>query len=204
MSTVTTWHPGIVLPPIDLTPLIIAAIKAALSPAQTLGLTMWAEARSRFERGRWVSNPIDAMADIANVVDNRTTSTLPAHRKKWAHLDHKGICLARWQFSCWEPTGGPDDPSDPDLLAENFEALMARCQGLLAGELATPKLAVCIDVAQSFIDHTHPNLLGDGVCHYYAEWMPTPPAWAFVDQARTRPRTPVAHRHGHLFFAGVP
>ncbi len=204
MSGVTTWHAGLVLAPIDLTPPIVAAIKDALSPAETLGLTMWAEARSRLERGRWVSNPIDAMVDIANVVDNRTTSPRPAHRAKWGTLGHKGVCLARWQFSCWEPTGGPDDPSDADLLAENFEALMDRCQRLVAGELPTAKLAVCIDVAQSFIDGRHPNLLGEGVCHYYAEWMPVPPAWAFLDKARTQRRTPAAHRHGHLFFANVP
>ena len=188
---VTTWHPGVVLPPEALTPEIIEAIKAALSPAQTVGLTIWAEARARFVPGTgWVPNPLDAAADVANVIDNRALD------RRWRKLGHKGVCLQRWAFSCWEPKGGPDDPHDADHLAENFEALMERAQQLLAGLTPSPRLTACIDVAQSFIDGKHPNMLGLTVCHYIADWLTPWPAWALG-------HNPKIARHGHLFFAGI-
>ena len=95
------WHPGIITEPIDLTSPIILAIKEALTPAQTVAVTMWREAEARFEGGRWVANPFSAMRDILNVIDNRATD------KRWRERGHKGVCLQRWAFSCWEPTGGP-------------------------------------------------------------------------------------------------
>ena len=48
MSNVTTWHPGVILPPEKLTPEIIAAIKASLFPQHVVALTAGAEARSRY------------------------------------------------------------------------------------------------------------------------------------------------------------
>lgn len=189
-SHAVTWQPGLVLPPEKLTPDVIAAIKGTLFPAQVVGLTAWAEARSRFEKGKgWLPNPIDAMVDVINVVHNRATDA------RWQVLGHAGVCLQRWQFSCWEPTGGPDDPYDPDKLAENFEALMARAQFLIAGKKPSEKLASCIDVAESFLDGRHENVL-PGATHYYATWI-TAPTW-------TRPPAEcVIERYGHRVFRNV-
>ena len=190
-SAVSAWHPGVVLPPEKLTPDIITAIQAALTPAQTVGLTCWAEARSRFIPGQgWRPNPIDAMADVANVIDNRALD------RRWRARGHKGVCLQRWAFSCWEPTAGADDPADPDHLAENFEALITLAQEVCAGLSGPPLLQTCIDVAQSFIEGRHPNLLGLNVCHYIADWLQPWPTWALG-------HTPTVARHGHLFFTGI-
>lgn len=191
MSSITAWHPGVILPPDKLTPEIIEAIKSSLYPAQVVGLTAWAEARSRYVPGHgWLPNPIDALVDVVNVIHNRALDA------RWMGHGYAGICLARWQFSCWEPTGGPDDPNDPDHLAENFEALMERAQLLLAGKTPTSKLEASIHVADAFIQGRHENLLGIGVTHYIAAWLDPWPAWA-------RGHTPVLGRHGHLFFSGI-
>ena len=191
MSSVVTWHPGVILPAEKLTPEIIASIKSSLFPAQVVGLTAWAEARSRYVPGLgWRPNPIDAMADICNVIHNRATDP------RWAAKGYSGVCFQRWAFSCWEPTGGPDDPHDADKLAENFEALLERAQYLLAGKDPSPKLTSCIEVAESFLNGRHDNLLGEGVCHYLADWIDPWPTWA-------QGQTPVLQRHGHLFFAGI-
>lgn len=191
MSSVAVWHPGVILPPEKLTPDIIATIKATLYPQQVVGLTAWAEARSRYEKGKgWVPNPIDACVDVINVIHNRAIDS------RWKAKGYIGVCFERWQFSCWEPTGGPDDPHDTDTLAENFEALMERAQFLLAGKTPSHRLVACIEVAEAFIDRRHPNSLGPDVTHYLADWLETWPKWA-------RGRTPKLARHGHLFFSGI-
>jgi hypothetical protein len=199
MSTVAGWKPGLVLQAIDLTPAIIMAIKAALSPAQTVAITMWREAESRFEHGRWVPNPIDAMVDVLEVIDYRASDGRP----RWRDRGHKGICLERWAFSCWEPKGGPDDPRDADHLAENFEAVMHVAQKLLAGVQSVGKLLDCMAAAEACLGGSLVHSLPENTTHYHADWI-TRPDWAFFDKARTRPRTPVARRHGHLFYAAVP
>ena len=118
MSLGTLWEPGAVFGPADLTPATIQAITDALSPAQVLALTARAEARSRFVAGQgWGANPLDALVEILNVVDNR------AKDPRWQSLGHKGICLQRRQFSCWNMRGG----------ADNFYDLMQQAQRLLAG-----------------------------------------------------------------------
>lgn len=194
MNSRPEWTPGQVLSPEHLTPAVIAAIKGTLFPPQIVALTAWAEARSRYESGRgWIANPIDAMADIVNVIDNR------AHDPRWEFKGHVGICLQRWQFSCWEPKGGPDDPTDPDDLAENFEALMERAQWLVAGKDPSPKLGACLSVAEAFIDGRHENMLGEGVTHYYAAWLPKIPFWAIHLSSEF-----VCERYGHRFYRNVP
>ena len=190
------WAIGQVLTGPDLTHEVDKAIKAALSPAQTMALTMWAEARSSFvPHTGWVANPIEAMQDIGEVIDARATDP----KKRWPG-GHKTACLWPWAFSCWGRTGG----------LENYLALMVRAQRLLAGEIPTDKLAQCLQAADRLLAATFAKTLPPGTCHYYADWMLDPPPWAFRTQARpcggcTRiPRTPVAHRYGHLFFTDVP
>ena len=178
---VVTWHPGVILPRAQLNPDLCVGITLALSEAQTLALTCWAEARSRFVRGTgWVPNPIDAMADIVNVVDNRVRDP------RWTKLGHKGVCLQRRQFSCWDTLGGPD----------NFYALMDRAQLLLAGEDPTDKLLSCLALAEGAIG----GAMVDGLAaatHYYAHDAIDPPKWSLPPAVMT------AERWGHRFFKGV-
>lgn len=181
----TTWHPGQVLAGDELTPDVTAAIKEALSPVQVVGLTAWAEARSRLEPRRgWISNPIEAMADIVNVIDNR------AKDPRWAAVGHKGVCLARRQFSCWDSFGG----------LTNFRELMVRAQRLLAGGTPSDKVLDCLALAAGCLSGTLVDSL-EGATHYFAPLsMLVPgsaPPWA------KPPARCVAERYGHRFFVNV-
>ncbi len=165
------------------------AVVQALSPAQTLALTMWAEARSRLEpHVGWVANDPQAMADIANVVVNR------AQDHRWATTGIKGICLAPFQFSCWLPYAGADNNHDPQHLADNYEALIAAAQQMLAGQ-ASGALATCLSVATAACAGATADALG-GATHYFADWI-APPKWAAAPAHET------VARWGHHFWAGV-
>ena len=185
------WKPGLVLPPEKLSPGIIEDIKVALTPEQTVALTAWGEARSRFDGKKWVANPLDAMADIVNVIDNRARAK---------NTPYKKICLKRWAFSCWEPQGGHDDPRDPDDLAENFEHMMDRAQRLMAGPSYAPVDALldCLALANGM--HAMVDTLS-AATHYYAPFSMVPrdrvPDWA------APPAVLVAERHGHKFYSKV-
>jgi hypothetical protein len=99
---------------------------------------------------------------------------------------HKGICLQPRQFSCWEAVGG----------AQNHYALLERAQRLLAGEPLPPLLLDSVAAAEGCLAGSLIDALF-GATHYIADWLNPWPVWA-------RGRTPVAFRHGHLFFADVP
>ena len=180
MSTVTVWHPGVVLSPAELTPAIIAAIKVELTSAQTLALTCWREAEARLEDGRWIPNPADAMVDILEVIDYR------AQDQRWRQFGHKGVCLHRRQFSCWEPEGGRD----------NFEAAMHAAQRMLAGVQPTGKLLDCLAAAEACLAGSLVHTLPIKTTHYFAGWMLAWPRWAVGHQ-------PVARRWGHVFFNDI-
>lgn len=171
-----------------LTPEMAESIKVALEPAEVLALTAWGEGRARLDQDRgWVANPLDAMVDIINVVDNR------ARDPRWSRLTHKAIALQRRQFSCWDPAGG----------ADNFSALMARAQQLLADETPSDKLLGCLAAAEGCLAGSLVDALF-GATHYCADWLDPWPVWAFHEPARRYgPLTPVAHRWGHLFFNNV-
>ena len=155
-------------------------ITDALSPVQTLALTMWAEGRARLDPSRgWVANPVAAMADVANVVVNR------ARDLRWRRLTVKEICLQPAQFSCWRPIGG----------VGNYEALMQEARRLIAGEDPPPALRACLEIAAACAAGTFVDRL-NGATHYYATWSPAP-RWA------APPARAVAERWGHRFCAGV-
>src|SRR6185503_1533672 len=84
-----------------------AEIKAKLTAAQVVAMTIWAEARAE---------PIEGEVAVGCVIRNRLLR--PARfADTWA-----GVCLAKWQFSCWIPEGGE----------QNYRMLMARCEAALA------------------------------------------------------------------------
>lgn len=191
--SVLVWHPGVILAPVDLAPELVAAILAALSGPETVALTAWAEGRARLEHGLWRKNPPDAMHDIIEVIENRTKDGRP----RWAGKDHKAICLEPWAFSCWSPHAGADDDHDPRHLADNFEALMDRTQRVLAGETQSDTLGACLAMAAAVLGGgvLAPQL--GGATHYFATWMPAPPAWS------APPAEFVTERFGQRFYRGV-
>lgn len=182
-NPVPAWTPGIVLPAELITPEIAAAIKLCLQPSYVVALTAWAEARSRYVKGQgWVGNPIDALRDIMNVIDNRAND---AH-SRWG--DHIGVCFAPRQFSCWSPAGGP----------QNYLTVLVQAQKILAGDHLDQKLFAALhDAAELLIGRAgwSPEFPSD-TCHYYSDTMAVPPRWA-------EGHIPVAERLGHVFFAGI-
>ena len=184
MADVLVWQPGLVLPAEFVGAAEARAIQDALLPEQVVGLTAWAEARSRLEPGRgWVENPVAAMLDIVSVIDNR------AHDQRWRALGAKGVCLAPRQFSCWAPLQG----------RENYEALLDRAQRLAAGEQPSPKLRACIEAAGHVLAGALLDRIG-AATHYYAPASMVPaghvPGW--VTGARL-----TCDRFGHRFYASV-
>lgn len=154
-------------------------VMQALSPTQRVALTAWAEARARFERGRWKPNPAQAMADVINIIDNR------AKDPRWRRLGHGGICYYPWAFSCWTPAGGVD----------NFAALLGTARLLLEGKDVGPVVSDCLALATVAVEGRFVDELQQAT-HYYATWM-LPPKWA------APPAVCVAERYGHRFYSHV-
>jgi spore germination cell wall hydrolase CwlJ-like protein len=128
-----------------------AKIKEALSHVQVVGMTIWAEARAE---------PIEGEIAVGCVIRNRLLRP-KRFADTWA-----GVCLAKWQFSCWIPQGGE----------QNYRMLMAKCEAALAGTQPWPKqqlwIAAGIITGELEEDRVH------GADHYYASWMSTPPKWS--------------------------
>lgn len=127
-----------------------AAIKAALTPAQVVGMTIWAEARAE---------PIEGEVAVGCVIRNRLLRP-KRFAETWA-----GVCLAKWQFSCWIPQGGE----------KNYQMLMARCEASLGGVQPWPRQQLWI--AEGIINGAIEDRVS-GADHYFASWMKVWPAWA--------------------------
>lgn len=142
-----------------------AAIKAALSDSQVVAMTIWAEARAE---------PIEGEVAVGCVIRNRLLRP-----RRFADT-WSGVCLAKWQFSCWIPQGGE----------KNYQLLMARCDAALAGSQPWPRQALWI--ADGIISGAIEDRVA-GADHYYASWMTKPPAWA-------NGLTPTAVIGAHRFY----
>ncbi len=170
-----------------------AAVLSALSDAQVVAGTAWAEARARLEGGTWRTNPPEAMHDIADVIDRRV------HDRRWSRLGYRGVCLQPFAFSCWLPRAGADNDRDPQHLADNFQALMDRMRRLLAGETPSATLLTCLAIAEVVTGRGAPDPTSPvaGATHYYAKWLAAPPRWSLP------PSVLVAERFGQRFFRNV-
>lgn len=127
-----------------------AAIKAALTAAQVVGMTIWAEARAE---------PIEGEVAVGCVIRNRLL------RPKRFNDTWQEVCLDKWQFSCWIPQGGE----------ANYRMLMARCEAAQEGTLPWPRQQMWI--ADGIISGAIEDRVSGGD-HYYASWLSKPPAWA--------------------------
>lgn len=145
------------------------SIRAALVDHQVLGLTMWAEGRGDWRQG---NSSVEERLAIGCVVRNR----LP-HWTRYKAIDPnvKSICLAPWQFSCWNP--GVD---------ANHVALMALAARVVAGQPLKDRVAdESIWLAVGIINGVIVDRTG-GATSYYAPKAMDPagrvPGWA-VGQA---------------------
>ncbi len=151
-----------------------AEVIARLSPAQTVGLTAYGEARSEPPRGR---------VGVVNTIANRVA----AHREAYG-LDPKAVCLKRWQYSCWIPEGG----------RANHDALLLTARHLLRADAHIgPILQHCLDLGAQLVAGTLEDVV-KGSTHYVTLdlFRSAPPRWAVG-------LTPTCIIGSHVFFAGV-
>ena len=125
----------------------------ALSPLDTLTLTLWGEARSERVEGK---------VAVGCVVRNRL-------RAKRFGTDAKAVCLMPRQFSCWQQ----HDAAHKKNYVELIWAARA-----LRNEAMTPQLKECVWVAGGILDDGLVDITR-GACHYIHRslWETTPPLW---------------------------
>jgi hypothetical protein len=160
-------------------------VRAALSDAQILALTLWAEARGE---GR------DGLIAVAWVIRNRVENP------GWWGKSYRGVCLKPKMFSCWNPGTDP-----------NHERLLGQARRLLDGGELDPKLVTCRTVAADVMGSPGPKTptaLGTpdptgGSDHYFAPKAMVPPgscpSWAW-DALTKQPKPPRRIIGGHWFY----
>jgi spore germination cell wall hydrolase CwlJ-like protein len=131
------------------------------SDQEILARTLFGEARGEGFYG---------LMAVANVIINRAKSRITW----WGH-DVRSVCLAPYQFSCW-------NESDP-----NRSLIMAITAG------TDPIYNECLTIANAALN----GILRDNTnsaTSYYARSMPNPPEWAAG-------KTEVAEVGNHVFFS---
>lgn len=141
-----------------------------LTDRDVLALTLWGEARGE---------PVEGRIAVACVIRSRLQTG------RWGRT-YTEVCRAPKQFSCWSAAGG----------AQNHQALMVRVGIIQAGAVpADPILRECYWIADGTISGALQDRVG-GATHYYARWLPEPPAWANDGKV-------VAEVGDHRFLDGV-
>lgn len=131
-----------------------------------LARTLWGEAR-----GESLAGQIAVAWTIRNRVSDGKT-------KSWWGEGYAGVCLAPYQFSCW-------NKNDPNY------ASLSGAKAIPFRELAQARIA-----ADQVIDGKVPDPTG-GATHYYAIAMKKAPGWAAKAKETLR-------LGGHVFFKDVP
>lgn len=84
-----------------------ASVKQALTDRQAVALTIWGEARGESLEGR---------VAVGMIIKNRVRS-----KKRWSS-DWRKVCHQRWQFSCWQRSGGVSNHERVMAWARYFES----------------------------------------------------------------------------------
>ncbi len=154
---------------------VIATLRARPNgPTSIVGVTLFGESRG--------TGPAER-AGIASVILNR----VKAQRPSWG-LTADAVCLAKWQFSCWTPAGGP----------ANYETVMDAVRMVIRQEpVIGPSLTVCLALAAEVVSGSLPDSVKNST-HYLTRslYAVHPPAW-------THGLTPACQIGATLFFAGV-
>lgn len=132
-----------------------------------VALTLWGECRGE---------PVEGKIAVACVIRNRVKAGRFGK-------GYTGVCLKRWQFSCWLPEGG----------AENYAALQAEQARYQIGDIG-PTLRECLWIAEGVIGGACRDTV-KGADHYLTTALlkSKPPSWV----ARMRP---VAQVGAHTFL----
>jgi hypothetical protein len=153
-----------------------------LSDVQVVACTLYGEARSE---------PTEGILAVACVIRNRVKTDYGNDQKPdWWGEGYRGVCLKKWQFSCWLPEGGE----------ANHARLAKLVESLKAGPVTDERYKECAWIATGVVndwvrDVTH------GADHYHAAAMTPRPKWADG-------RVPLNHLHppkpGHVFYRLAP
>lgn len=135
-----------------------------------LARTLWGEARGEGRGG---------LIAVAWTIRNRVEMDLHNDGKPdWWGEGYQGVCLAPWQFSCWNKT----DANYPYLVGQKL--------------IPAAQFMQCREAAVAVIEGREADPTG-GATHYYSTSMPKPPAWA----AKARRTCKIGR---HIFFKDVP
>ena len=152
----------------------LAEIRNRLTDKQALMATLYGEARGE---------SLSAMRGVACCIRNRVQLDLGNDGKPdWWGEGYKGVCLAKWQFSCWW-----------ELQSKNTEATYAFAERLLSGAATVDETRV-FDVAATKVMEGAADLTM-GATHYVTKALlaVAPPDWAHN-------RFPCAIIGSHVFF----
>ena len=150
----------------DLADVRAAVESGAIFDVSVLALTLWGESRGESLEGRIA---------VASVIRNR------ANEKSWYGKGIAGVCLKRWQFSCWLPQGG--ESNFKQLMAMANKSYGVRLKNLAYRECDWIAQGICAGDVRDQVKRSN---------HYYVDGASTP-KWA-VGQ------TPVLQLGTHLFF----
>ena len=143
-------------------------IEPTADAADVLARTLWGEARGEGEAG---------MIAVACVVLNRVRESLEHGGTYWWGRDVAGVCRARAQFSCW-------NPSDPNRAK------------LLSVDLSDPQFRIARKVAEDAVADRLSDPMIDptlGATSYKVASLPWPYSWG-------HPRTPLVTIGRHAFY----
>lgn len=136
-----------------------------MNDLDVLAKTCWAEARNQ---------GLDGQIAVAWTIRNRVND---GKSKSWWGEGYKGVCLAPFQFSCWND----GDPNYPYLMGK---------KPIKLSELQVAMQAATLVMASKVPDPT------GGATHYYAASMKKPPSWSSHG-------TKTVQIGGHIFFKDV-
>jgi N-acetylmuramoyl-L-alanine amidase len=147
----------------------LADVRAKLSAQEILAFTAYGEAANQGIEGQ-----------VAVMCTARNRATIK-------HLAISDVCLAPYQYSCW------NDPGHAGVLW-----LMAAVDDFLAAKLLAPVLNQCLGIAALVVTRTILDNI-DGATHYLttAALATNPPRWTQPPAIR------VATIRDHVFFRGV-
>lgn len=171
-----------------MTPEQEAAITAALDDEQATALTMVAEAAGDNAEG---ASSVEERLAVGTVIRNR----VQASGRRWAKT-FRGVCLARSQFSCWNPGTDP-----------NHVRLMALAGRLVAGLASDdPIYAETVYLARGIIGGVILDRTG-GATHYYAPAAMNPagskPFWVYLNGKNGPEHRPTAVIGSQVFYRNV-
>lgn len=173
-----------------MTPTEEAAITAALSEEDALALTMFAEAAGDQAEG---GSSVEERVAVGCVIRNRVHT-----KNRWGKT-FRAVCLARKQFSCWNP--------GTDANHVRLMLLAGRVAGIVAGPAVDdPIFLETVYLALGIIDGTILDRTG-GATSYYAPKAMKPagakPAWVFLNGRDGPEHRPTAVIGSQVFYRNV-